>query len=493
MKEILNYNFNPTDIRDEDFSSLFQTRRRDSTFAFVYEKDGFDVAVRDHLGIVPLYYRYHGDGFRYSTNLSDLVLPDDEIDELGLKYLLAFGTPRLHPLIKDIGAVPPGSAVKLDRATGERHTLYQYRIRPEKMSFLNSMDGLTERMDRLFYSAVKRLVKFDTVGIYLSGGMDSSLIGVYLKKMGVGINAYTSASEGTNSDEIKKSRRTAEFLNVRSHHVGALDCNNAEDVLSLVAGVYGIPHGTTLSIAVGSLWRNTPIGNERQIFFGQNSDTMTCSVGIQVRMYFRQFIPDFLRKSSMVYLDRAYKLRTNDVLKNYIYLRSKGLVDEYPLIHEVCDVSKASTLQLLTIAGMYFGHTPNDSEDMSQPAISRNIIVSNPYYDMDLIEFNLGIPARCRLSLMPFTANLGKNIRLVKPIFKKRVIRKLALKHLPDDLVNKKKGFTVSLKDTGEAGFIADLPVSIHGIELDNVQSRVTAGVFQSWCRSKGIRTEGGQ
>ncbi len=162
---------------------------------------------------------------------------------------------------------------------------------------------------------------------------------------------------------------------------------------------------------------------------------MTCSVGIQVRMYFRQFIPKLIRKKVKVkYHNKTYELTSNDVLKDYIYLRSKGLVNEYPLIYKICEASKINNFQLLTIAGMYFGHTPNDSEDMSQPAINRNIIISNPYYDMDLIEYNLGIPIRHRLSFI-----IKRKYTKIYPIFKKRVIQKLALNYLPRELVLKKK------------------------------------------------------
>jgi len=485
MRELLNYNFNPEDIKDEEYKLLFEKRRRDSTFALVYKKNGFYYAIRDHLGIVPLYYRRIENEFKFSTNLSDLVLSNDEIDKTGLQFLLAFGTPRLFPLIKGINIIAPGAVVELNKATGKTRTLYQYKIKPGKISFLKNMNSIVNEVDFLFYKAVKRLIKFDSVGLYLSGGMDSSLIGIYLKMLGIKVNAYTSASEGINSDEAKNSKRNAEFIGVQNHFIDTIEYKNYSELFPLIAQIYGIPHGTTLSIGVGSLWKNTPIKNEQQIFFGQNSDTMTCSVGIQVRMYFRQFLPKFIKKKGKVeYHGKLYELPDDEILHNYIYLRSKGLVNEYPQIYNVCEISNITNLQLLTIAGMYFGHTPNDSEDMSQPAINRNIIISNPYYDMDLIEYILGIPIRHRLSFI-----IKRKYTKIYPIFKKRVIQKLALKYLPEELVLKKKGFIVSLRKFDEdMDFTDNLPSTILGNPLENVQSKVTAGVFASWCEINKIK-----
>ncbi len=328
MKEILNYNFNSKEVEDEDFKLLFEKRRRDSTFAFVYDKNGQTYAIRDHLGIVPLYYRYIGGKFRFSTNLSDLILPNDIIDKMGLRYLLAFGTPRLFTLIKGIDIIPPGSVLKLHEATRKVETIYQYKIKPKKISTFKSINSIVDQVDSLFFNAVKRLVKFDTVGLYMSAGMDSSLVGIFLKNLGVKINAYTHVSDGINSNESKCSKLNAKFIGVQNHYIDTLTYDNFIKLFPIIPKIYGIPHGTSLSIGVGSLWNNSSIGNEKQIFFGQNSDTMTCSVGVQVRVYFRQFMPKFIKKRIKVYYyNKSFKLAYDEVLKNYIYIKSKGLVD----------------------------------------------------------------------------------------------------------------------------------------------------------------------
>ena len=480
MKVLLNYNFAPDDIVDGDFSALFERKRRDSTFAFVFEDNEHIYAIRDHLGIVPLYYRCKDGRYQFSTNFSDLIESGDKLDERGLRSLLGFGTPRLFPLIEGINIVPPGSVLEIDKTNNRVRVVFQYKIKPQRISALTSMNTLVKEVEELLLNAVTRLVRYDTVGLYLSGGMDSALVGIYLKKLGVEVNAYTSAPWGRISSEIPYAKTNAEIIGVRNHYIDYLETAKYMESFYSIPEIYGIPHGTSTTIGVASLWRNTPLENEEQIFFGQNCDTMTCSVIQQYTMYFIHL----LLKPMMKYLPNSIrtKLRIphDEMLVNYISFVSKGLISQYPPIYKLQNALQISNIQLMTLAGMYIGHTPCDSEELSQPAIQRSILVSNPYYDMDLIEYCLSIPLRFRIGLSLKS----------KTIFslQKRVLRKLALNYLPRDLVYRKKGFTVSLDRDRRTRTLVDLlPSSISGIRLDNIESRIAAGVLQRWCEMNGL------
>ncbi len=472
MLERLNYNFNPADIADGDFAALFEQRRRDSIFAYVYEKNGLLYAIRDHLGAAPLFYRRVGDKFDFATNLSALVRPGDEVDTQGLRLLIGLGSSKLHPPLKGVEIVPPGAAIELNKATCKCRVLYQYKLQPHKISPLASMRTLVEEVDRLFMRAMTRGLRADTVGLYLSGGIDSALIGFYLKKLGLKINAYTSAPWGKISSEIPFSQANARRIGVEQHHLDLLETDKYMDALDAIPKVYGLPHGTSTAIGVASLWQHTPIGRERQIFFGQNSDTMTCSVSAQYIIYFTSFLPGFIR--------RKLGMRHDDLLKNYLALTSRQFVDDYPSLNAVCDMAILNRVQRLTVAGMYAAHSPSDGEVLSQPAIYAGIPTANPYYDMDLVEFCMGVPLRHRLSL-------SQETRL--PIaLEKKVFRARALKVLPKEVVYRKKGFTISMERDETTQRLAELlPTEVAGVPVKDMESRVAAGIFQRWCDLNGL------
>jgi asparagine synthetase B (glutamine-hydrolysing) len=470
--ERLNYNFNPADIADENFAALFEQRRRDSIFAYVYEKRGLVYALRDHLGAVPLFYRRLGDNFQVTTNLSALVRPDDEVDTHGLRLLIGLGSPKLRPPVKGIEIVPPGAAIELNKATGECRLLYQYKLRPQKISPLATMRALVAELDRLFLRAMTRAIRADKVGLYLSGGIDSALIGFYLKQLGVRVNVYTSAPWGKISSEIPIAQANAQRIGVHRHHLDLLETDKYLDALNAIPKVYGLPHGTSTGIGVASLWRHTPINREQQVFFGQNSDTMTCSVSAQYVIYFTSFLPANLR--------RRLGVEHNDLLKNYLALTSRKFVDDYPPLNDVCDMASLNRVQRLTVAGMYAAHSPSDGEVLSQPAIYAGIPTANPYYDMDLVEFCLGIPLRHRIAL-------SRETRL--PIaLEKKVFRARALKYLPREVVYRKKGFTVSMERDETTRRLADLlPTEVAGVPVKDTESRVAAGIFARWCELNGL------
>ena len=56
-----------------------------------------------------------------------------------------------------------------------------------------------------------------------------------------------------------------------------------------------------------SLWRNTPIHRERQVFFGQNTEPMMASEVAQYLTYFASMLPDFVLRR---YINPVYRSRT---------------------------------------------------------------------------------------------------------------------------------------------------------------------------------------
>ncbi len=473
MNVLLNYNFNAEDIADGDFTRLFQTRRRDASFAFVYEQDGATYAIRDHLGIVPLYYRISEDGARWSTHLSELVRPGDRLNPDGVNAFLSLGTPRLMPLIEGIGIVPPGAVIKL-MPNGRTETVYQYRIQPHPIPLATSSRALTDSAAALFKTAMERLVRHETVGLYLSGGIDSALIGIHLRDLGVEVNAYTSAPWGSGSSEIAYSKQNAATIGARRQSLDLLETERYPALYHALPELYGIPHATTTALGVASLWLNTPIAGEQQVFFGQNSDTMTCSVPAQYNTVLLNALPRALR--SRLHRSQRY----DDVVLNYLSFSQVIDPARYPALPLPYDPEALTPIQLITLAGMLLVHTPSDGEVLSQPAIRRNIRISNPYYDVDLVEFCLGIPLRHRLALSR-ESKLGLALE-------KHVFRQMALRYLPRDVVYRKKAFTVPFnRDERSRTFTRTLPEALGNRSLNNFNQRFAAGILQRWMEQQEI------
>ncbi len=472
IKVLLNYNFNPSDIADQNFDLLFKKRRRDSCFAFVYQKGDFIYAIRDHIGTVPLYFRFFKNQAKFSVHLTSLIDSACELDPEGVRYFIAIGTPKLQSLFKEIMIVPPGSVMKINTKTHNIQIIYRYKITQAKLP-IRSLNEWVDRLDELLLKAAKQTCKFDKVGIYLSGGIDSALTGIYLKKLGIKINAYTSAPWGRKSSEIPFAKINVAIIGAENHYIDFLETDKYKETLSFIPELYKDPCGTTTAIGVASLWKYSPLKKEKQIYGAQGADTIACSVVQQYISYFLNFLPQSIRRK--LHRDICHKT----LLENYISFNTHGLISNWEELKEYLDPN-FSSINLLSLGGIYVGHIPADGEALSGPVINNNAVYSNLFYDIDIIKFFLSIPLRYRLAY-------SKNTK-TKIYIDKLILRKLAERYLPKDLVWRKKGWTVSLaRDKQTQSVVANLPEQIFDIPLKNDELKFRARILLNWGALVGI------
>jgi len=184
------HNISLEEFADYDYQALYTTRRRDSNFAAAVQVDDQVHAFRDHLGIAPLYYRFSESGLCFSNQLSGLVKASDSLNAAGVRALVKLGTPRLLPLFNEIHIIPPATVVEIDPARRSSKAIYAYPLQPRTISWRRSWRELVDEFERLMTRAIEKTLQCDAVGLYLSGGIDSAMIGIILKKLGATVRAY---------------------------------------------------------------------------------------------------------------------------------------------------------------------------------------------------------------------------------------------------------------------------------------------------------------
>lgn len=150
-------------------------------FAIWERESGKTVLVRDRMGIKPLYYTHKPGYLRFASALPALLTceTDKIVDDEALHYYLMFHVvPEPLSLIKGINKLEPGTAMVIDADGRSRKHRYW------KLDFLSAGENsvLTEnewleQLEITLIDAVKcRLLADVPIGILLSGGLDSSLI-----------------------------------------------------------------------------------------------------------------------------------------------------------------------------------------------------------------------------------------------------------------------------------------------------------------------------
>ena len=464
MQTLLSYNFYTNDIADKDFRTLFEKTRRDSAFAFVFQDETGIYAIRDHLGTCPLWYMKKAGQWLFSTNLADLP-HSVVINELGLKSYIGLHTTKIKSPFEGVEMVAAGTVLHFP-PDGEPRSVYQYHIKPEKSSLFGSYSSAVDTLDQLFKTALLRQLRAKTeAGLYLSGGIDSGLIGLYLKEIGVRTFTYSASKKTENNLERDYTDINVSLIEPAHHSVGVVE-RSYESLTESAITLYKQPPGNATALSVTNLWDQTNIGQSPIIFFGQNSDVINNAMD-------NNQLTTFGFPFSHIF--GLSKRRLDKMFANYVTKQTYGILTNDPLdLGRLYGGQKLSSLHLVALAGMYLRRTPSDGELLAQPAINKDIPIGNPFYDMDLVEFLMGLHPRHKIGWK-------KGVRV--PIsFDKRVLQTLALKKgIPAKLVFRKKGFNIS----GSTDFFRDLPDEISGIQCHDHHQRFAAHTMKRYRASK--------
>ncbi|MEE9165061.1 MAG: asparagine synthase (glutamine-hydrolyzing) [Nitrospinota bacterium] len=133
--------------------------------------------ARDPLGVKPLYYAEWKGLLFFSSELKSLLcvhqLPRDLCPEAIHAYLLSGSIPAPYSIFRSIQKLPPGHRIIADKS-GIRTEAYWSL--PEPMDSPNLLKQ-TEEIEDLLLQAIKRQMVSDVpLGVFLSGGLDSSAV-----------------------------------------------------------------------------------------------------------------------------------------------------------------------------------------------------------------------------------------------------------------------------------------------------------------------------
>ncbi len=212
-------------------------------FAFVlYDKrKRMLFLARDRLGKKPLYYWLNpstGD-VSFASELKALLcggMPR-EIDD---KALAAFLSLRYNPynqtILKGIKKLPPAHYAIIELSKKPSMKIYRYWSLFNKKADIYNEDAAVEKLyDLLLDSTKKRLIADVPVGVYLSGGIDSSTVCAFMRKAIGPEGSLQTYSVGFNeeSDEIKFANTVANTLNAE-HTELILDTSSIKHYPSIV-------------------------------------------------------------------------------------------------------------------------------------------------------------------------------------------------------------------------------------------------------------------
>ena len=210
--------------------------------------------LRDRVGVKPLYYSWNGEVMCFASELRALLKFSHwtpRVDRQAVGEFLQYGTiaaPR--SIFQDVYKLRPGHHLVISSA-GEGPTISPYWSLIEHLqeSSVRNEEELTNELESLLMDALQyRMIADVPVGVFLSGGIDSSIVAAMLQASSdTPINTFTIAFEDSDSDESRWARRVSEHLG--THHTEyQLNLDEAQQLAKKFSSYYDEPFGDSSAI-----------------------------------------------------------------------------------------------------------------------------------------------------------------------------------------------------------------------------------------------------
>ncbi len=178
------------------------------------------ILVRDRTGVKPLYYYIYNGQFMFSSELKSFhehpsfkKIQNSEV----LPYFFQFGyIPAPHTIFKNCFKLEAGHYIELSIDNLEFKITKYWDVNDYYLEdkFTKNESEIIHDIEEILNSAISlRMVSDVPVGVFLSGGLDSTLVvSMLTKKQGKKINTFTIGFENEEYNEAKYAKIIAEHL-----------------------------------------------------------------------------------------------------------------------------------------------------------------------------------------------------------------------------------------------------------------------------------------
>lgn len=224
-------------------------------FAFVIldVKKNVLFGARDRMGQKPFYYYHKGKEIEFSSQISSIQMyrEDLTISSKAINYYLSWGNvPDPFSIFNDIHKLKAGHRFTFDLNSGEMNIDQYWDIDYEgKTHFEGSFDDAKRHLDELLTDAVEMRMFADVpVGVFLSGGIDSSLISaVATKNASEKVKTFSVKFNEEGFNESIYAGQVADHLST-DHHVIECNYNEGIDLIDNFSYYYDEPFADSSAI-----------------------------------------------------------------------------------------------------------------------------------------------------------------------------------------------------------------------------------------------------
>lgn len=418
-------------------------RRLDGMFAIaIFDRDTRTLHIaRDRFGEKPLFYVSRRDKFSYASSLKSLGVDpdfDDQIDKDALAdYLTLHYTSGSRTIFKSVKRLCPGCllSVSLDTLVPRVSKYYQTNLTyPATLS--------QRKIDTQVAEAVSsRLVADVPVGVFLSGGIDSSIIAAIASQKNPQINTYSIGFPGMAGNEAPHAEAVAAHLKT-THKTYNFDGSKFKELVPMVASALDEPLGDQAMLPL--YWLCKEASKEvKVVLSGEGGDELFAGYG-----YYLPFVAPEWPKSFPWLTEHPERVAPR-------LLGEPETASGFPIL--------AGQKQIDELIEGYRPHAPNEwhsgleqwlgtARDSLQRACAADLVTwlpDNLFVKLDRIAMAHSLEGRAPFlspKLVETALNLSPSQRIDGRVTK-TALRQVARGLLPQDIVDRpKQGFVLPMK-----------------------------------------------
>ncbi|MGB6150846.1 MAG: asparagine synthase (glutamine-hydrolyzing), partial [Pricia sp.] len=194
----------------KDFNGIF-------SFAFLDKEKRKVFLAKDFFGVKPLYYYFKGDKLIFGSEIKIIKSNPDYDKQIDVKAVNSFLTfrynPAPHTLFQDIKKLEAATYLEFDHKDGIRLCNYWNKLQKIDDS-ITEADAIARYKTLLEQSVERQLLSDVPVGLLLSGGLDSAVLGFLMARRSTNrIKTFTVGFEGKgNFNETADAAETARII-----------------------------------------------------------------------------------------------------------------------------------------------------------------------------------------------------------------------------------------------------------------------------------------
>jgi asparagine synthase (glutamine-hydrolysing) len=289
--------------------------------------------VRDRLGILPLHYAVTPDYLLFASEAKALyasLRTTPCLDPFGLaETFVNWSTLAPRTVFQDVRQVPAATALCFGDNLESSEQCY-WQLNPVTRSF-SSTDEAADELEELLKRSVALRLRADVpVGAYISGGVDSSVIGSIASAKTAGLETFGIRFKDPRFDETNEQRHVVRHL-ATSHHEIMCDADAIRNALAETVWHCETPLLRTSPVPLFLLAGAVRAAGIKTILTGEGADELLCGYSIfketQIRRFWARQPESRLRPALLRRLH--HYVGTEDARANTMWQRffARGLMD----------------------------------------------------------------------------------------------------------------------------------------------------------------------